>query len=78
MFFEKGAELWGLNWLKSNVKLKRIESLMVNWESICINPRPKTKIKKGAEIQGWCWSSTRVKLHKIKSSMPIRDAIERN
>jgi hypothetical protein len=27
--FENGVELWGPNWMKSGVKLKRIESLMV-------------------------------------------------
>jgi len=34
--------------LKTGVKLKKIESLMVNWGSICINLEPRTKIK-GAE-----------------------------
>jgi hypothetical protein len=27
--FENGVELWGPNWMKSGVKLKRIEILMV-------------------------------------------------
>jgi len=43
--FTKGDELWGPNWLKSRVKLKEIESLMVNRGSNCINPRSMTKLK---------------------------------
>ena len=47
----KGIELRGPNWLKSGVKLKKIKSLMVNWRSICINPRPKIKMKKVLEFE---------------------------
>ena len=28
--FAKGSKLWGPNWLKSRVKLKKFESIMVN------------------------------------------------
>jgi hypothetical protein len=33
------------------VKLKRIENLIVNWGSICINPGQKTKMKKALKAR---------------------------
>jgi len=55
--FERGVELWGLNWSKSGVKLKRFESLIVNWKSIYINPKPRTTMKMmlkfGADVEIW-------------------------
>ena len=50
--FGKGTELQGPSWLKSWVKLKKFESLMVNQGLNCLNPRPMTKMKKGIETQG--------------------------
>ena len=49
--FTKGDELWGPNWLKSGVKLKEIESLMVNRGSNCINPRSMTKLKNALQLE---------------------------
>jgi CDP-diacylglycerol pyrophosphatase len=62
------------------VKLKRIESLMVNCGSICINPEPITKIKKALKsradnevhqgqncIKLKVYSQLKVQLKEIKS-----------
>jgi len=76
-YFAKYVESWGPNLLKLKVKLKRIESLMVDWGSNCINQRPRIK-KKGVKLQGWCWSLVGAKLHKIKNLKPIRGVIEKN
>jgi len=46
--FEKSVEVWGQNWMKSGVKLKRIESLMVNLHKSKTNDQNE----KGVEIQG--------------------------
>jgi hypothetical protein len=47
----KGAELWEPNWLKSRVKLKTIESLMVNWGVKLDKSEIKDQSEKGSEIQ---------------------------
>ena len=44
--FVKDAKLWGFNWLSLGVKLNKIKSLMVNWESNCINLGPRINVKK--------------------------------
>jgi len=44
--FVKSVELRELNWLNLGMKLKKINSLMVNWESNCINLGPRTNMKK--------------------------------
>jgi hypothetical protein len=52
--FEKWSKLRGCNSVEDKCE---IESLMVNWGSICINPKLRTKIKKtlkfkvGIEVQ---------------------------
>jgi len=49
-------------------EIKEILSLMLNEESICINPKPSIKRKKKA-------LKLNAKLYKIKSSRPIRSVI---
>jgi len=49
--FKKGDKLWGPNWLKSEVKLKKIESLMVNRGSNYINLRSMTKLKNMLQLE---------------------------
>jgi hypothetical protein len=59
------------------MKLKIFESLIVNSRLICINPKPRTKMKKKLKF-GLILKFDKTKLHKIKSFMAIRGAIERN
>jgi hypothetical protein len=38
----------GIDWIRGQIE--EIESLLINWGSNCINPRPRTKVKKVANI----------------------------
>jgi len=51
VYFAKDAELWGPIWLKSGVKLTRIESLIVSLGLNFINTRLRTKLKKALELE---------------------------
>jgi hypothetical protein len=77
-FLEKASNSRDLIWLKIEVKLKKIESLMVNWGSIYINPKLKITMKKAlkfeAHIEIWRGQNY------IKSKVwgKLGDAIENN
>jgi hypothetical protein len=48
---QKAQNYKGLIDKKPGVKLKKIQSLMVNWGSNCINPRPRTKMQKAPKSE---------------------------
>jgi hypothetical protein len=53
----KGVEVWEPNWLKSRVKLKTIESLMVNWgvklDKSEIKDQSEKALKSSVKIKVW-------------------------